>query len=41
MYIEQVLGNILIADNTDLSITQNAVQTEKVQYNITTSKYQI
>ena len=31
MYIEQVLGNILIADNTDLSITQNAVQTEKVQ----------
>jgi len=31
MYIEQVLGNTLIADNTNLSVTQSAVQPEKVQ----------
>ena len=31
MYIEQVLGNTLMADNTNLSIAQSAVQQEKVQ----------
>ena len=31
MYIEQVLGNTFITDNTNLSIAQGAVQQEKVQ----------
>lgn len=31
MYIEQVLGNTLMDDNTNLSIAQGAVQQEKVQ----------
>ncbi|MTJ50161.1 hypothetical protein [Dolichospermum sp. UHCC 0259] len=31
MYIEQVLGNTFITDNTNLSIAQSPVQQEKVQ----------
>jgi hypothetical protein len=31
MYIEQVLGNTLITDNTNLAVAQSAVQQEKVQ----------
>jgi hypothetical protein len=31
MYIEQVLGNTFMTDNTNLSIAQGAVQQEKVQ----------
>jgi hypothetical protein len=31
MYIEQVLGNTFMTDNTNLSIRQGAVQQEKVQ----------
>jgi len=31
MYIDQVLGNTFMTDNTNLSIAQSAVQQEKVQ----------
>ena len=31
MYIDQVLGNTFMTDNTNLSIAQGAVQQEKVQ----------
>ena len=31
MYIDQVLGNTFMTDNTNLSIAQSAVQPEKVQ----------
>jgi hypothetical protein len=41
MYIEQVLGNKLIAENTNFAVAQSAIQQEKVQVQLEYHNIQI